>query len=165
MASTADSSLALDPALLQRLKGIELRSRFLRLYVKVHEMESNMRVHLAVDTSASMRVPPADGLPSKLDLACAIAGAVTVMVQGQQDAVGLVCLGDRVDEHIPTRQGPQHRLLLFEHLANPPGGGGGRLGDLLLEAAPRFGTRGRTRLPLRSPHRVPAPRNGRPRRR
>jgi uncharacterized protein (DUF58 family) len=186
MASTADSSLALDPALLQRLKGIELRSRFLvrglynnrhrtsdhglstefiehreyrrgdelrsidwrvlarteRLYVKVHEMESNMRVHLAVDTSASMRVPPADGLPSKLDLACAIAGAVTVMVQGQQDAVGLVCLGDRIDEHIPTRQGPQHRRLLFEHLANPPGGGGGRLGDLLLEAAPRFGTRG-----------------------
>lgn len=185
MAST-DNSLALDPSLLQRLKGIELRSRFLvrglynnrhrtsdhglstefiehreyrrgdelrsidwrvlarteRLYVKVHEMESNMRVNLVVDTSASMRVAPADGLPSKLDLACSIAGALTVMVQGQQDAVGLVCLGNAIDEHIPARQGPQHRRLLFEYLANPPGGGGGRLGELLLESAPRFGTRG-----------------------
>src|SRR6516162_38990 len=97
--------LSIDPAVLQRLKGIELRSRFLvrglyssrhrtadhgsstefiehreyrrgdelrsidwrvmartdRLYVKVHEMESNMRVHLVVDTSASMRVPPPAG--------------------------------------------------------------------------------------------------------
>jgi uncharacterized protein (DUF58 family) len=101
-----------------------------------------MRVNLVVDTSASMRVAPADGLPSKLDLACSIAGALTVMVQGQQDAVGLVCLGNAIDEHIPARQGPQHRRLLFEHLASPPGGGGGRLGDLLLESAPRFGTRG-----------------------
>lgn len=186
MAATIDNPVALDPALLQRLKGIELRSRFLvrglynnrhrtsdhglstefvehreyrrgdelrsidwrvlarteRLYVKVHEMESNMRVHLVVDTSASMRVPPEQGLPGKLDLACAIAGALTVMVQGQQDAVGLLCLGDRIDEHIPARQGPQHRRLLFEHLAKPPGGGGGSLGDLLLESAPRFGTRG-----------------------
>src|SRR3954465_4143049 len=99
MSSTA--TLEIDPHLLQRLKGIELKSRFLvrglyssrhrtadhgsstefiehreyrrggelrtidwrvlartnRVYVKVHEMESNMRVHLLLDTSASMRVP------------------------------------------------------------------------------------------------------------
>src|SRR4051794_38803823 len=100
--AVTDARLEIDPALMQRIKGIELKSRFLvrglyssrhrtadhgsstefvehreyrrgdelrsidwrvmartnRLYVKVHEMESNMRVHLVVDTSASMRVPP-----------------------------------------------------------------------------------------------------------
>src|SRR5829696_922143 len=103
---TANAQLEIDPALLQRLKGIELKSRFLvrglynsrhrtsdhgsstefiehreyrrgdeirridwrvlartdRLHVKVHEMESTMRVHLVVDTSASMRVPPPSGM-------------------------------------------------------------------------------------------------------
>src|SRR5438067_10268800 len=102
MPLTTAPPLHIDPAVLQRLKGIELKSRFLvrglyasrhrtadhgsstefvehreyrkgdeprrvdwrvlartdRLFVKVHEMESTMRVHLVVDTSASMRVPP-----------------------------------------------------------------------------------------------------------
>src|SRR5947199_7060000 len=118
MAVTTSPPLRIDPAVLQRLKGIELRSRFLvrglynsrhrtadhgsstefiehrdyrrgdelrridwrvlartdRLSVKVHEMESTMKVHLVVDTSESMRVPPPPGLPGKLGLACVIAG-------------------------------------------------------------------------------------------
>src|SRR5436305_6972513 len=144
---SATGMLEIDPQLLQRLRGIELRSRFLvrglyssrhrtadrgastefiehreyrrgdelrtidwrvlartdRLYVKVHEMEANMRVHLVLDTSASMRVPPPSGLPSKLELAASIAGAVAVMAEGQQDSVGLLCLGDGVEEAIPAR--------------------------------------------------------------
>lgn len=190
MSIAPQAAPTLDPRLLDRLKGIELRSRFLvrglynnrhrtsdhglstefvehreyrkgdelrtidwrvlartdRLYVKVHEMESNMRVHLVVDTSQSMRVPPPAGLPSKLDLACSIAGAIAVMVEGQQDGMGLVCLGERIDEHIPVRQGARHRALLFQHLSNPPGGGGGRFGELLHEASGRLGTRGLTIL-------------------
>src|SRR4051794_26091464 len=106
------TAFQIDPAVLQRLKGIELKSRFLvrglyssrhrtadhgastefiehreyrkgdemrridwrvmartdRLFVKVHEMESNLRVQLLVDSSASMRVPPPSGLPSKMEL-------------------------------------------------------------------------------------------------
>src|SRR5688572_9869429 len=102
-------TLEIDPRLLERLKGIELKSRFLvrglyasrhrtadhgsstefvehreyrkgdeprrvdwrvlartdRLFVKVHEMESTMRVHLLVDSSESMRVAPPAGMPGK----------------------------------------------------------------------------------------------------
>src|SRR5262249_14126543 len=149
-----------DPLLLERLKGIELKSRFLarglyvsrhrtadhgastefiehrdyrrgdelrridwrvlartdRLSVKVHEMESTMKVHLVIDTSESMRVPPPPGLPGKLELACVIAGAIAVMVQTQQDSVGLTCLGERIEEDIPTRQGPAHLTMLFQQL-------------------------------------------------
>jgi uncharacterized protein (DUF58 family) len=182
----ASEPLEIDPKLLERLKGIELKSRFLvrgmyhsrhrtadrgastefiehreyrwgddlrsidwrvlarteRLHVKVHEMEANMRVHLVVDTSASMRVPPPAGLPSKLELACVVAGAVAVLVEGQQDSVGLVCVGDRIEESIPARQGKLHLALLMQHLACPRGDGGGRFGRLVLETAPHFATRG-----------------------
>ncbi len=180
------ASLDIDPVLLQRLRGIELRSRFLvrglyasrhrtadhgastefvehreyrrgdevrrvdwrvlgrtdRLFVKVHEMESIMRVHLVVDSSDSMRVPPPEGLPSKLDLACTIAGAIAVMAETQQDAVGLSFLGDAIEESIPARQGPAHLALLFQHLANPRGGKGGHFGELVREVAGRLGSRG-----------------------
>lgn len=181
-----EQRLRIDPALLQRLKGIELKSRHLvrglynsrhrtsdfgsstefiehreyrwgdelrsidwrvlartdRYFVKVHEMESNMRVNLVVDTSASMRVPPPPGLPSKLELACVIAGAVAAMAQGQQDSVGLLCVGDKIERIVPPRQGPAHLAQLFQLLANPPGRGGGSFGQLMHQSAERFGTRG-----------------------
>lgn len=185
MATTTDK-LEIDPVLLQRLKGIDLKSRYLvrglytsrhrtadrgsstefiehreyrrgdelrtidwrvlarteRLFVKVHEMESNMRVHLVLDTSASMRVPPPSGLPSKLELAAVIAGAIAMMVETQQDAVGLLCVGDRIEEFIPARQGPMHLGLIYQHLADPRGDGGGRYGQRVLEASDRLGKRG-----------------------
>ena len=186
MPPPTSGQLQIDPALLQRLKGIELRSRFLvrslydsrhrtgdhgsstefiehreyhrgddlrsidwrvfgrtdRYYVKVHEMEANMRVNLLVDTSASMRVPPPTGLPSKLELACTIAGTIAMMVETQQDSVGLLCLGDKIEEHVPARQGPAHLFELYQHLANPPGDGGGSYGSLVQEAGERLGSRG-----------------------
>lgn len=186
MSTATRPSLRLDPSLLQRLKGIELKSRFLvrglysnrhrtadhgistefiehreyrkgdelrsvdwrvlartdRLYVKVHEMESNMRVYLLLDTSASMRVPAPPGLPTKLELACTIAGGIAMMVESQQDSIGMLSLGDTIEEHIPARQGKNHLALLYQHLANPRGDGGGKFGDLVLEAAPRLGSRG-----------------------
>ena len=53
-----------------------------------------------------------------------------MMVETQQDAVGLLCLGRQIEEHIPARQGKNQLRLIYQHLANPPGGGGGRFGDL-----------------------------------
>ncbi|OPZ24430.1 MAG: hypothetical protein BWZ02_02845 [Lentisphaerae bacterium ADurb.BinA184] len=179
-------TLTLDPRLLNRLRGIELRSRYLveglynnrhrtrsfgsssefiefrqyrwgdeirhidwrvygrtdRHYVRLHEMESIMRVSLLLDTSDSMRVPPTDSLPGKLDLAAVIAGAVAMMATTHQDSVGLATLGDRIEEHIPCRQGVHHLQLLFQHLARPRGKGGGNFGELLGQAAPRLRRRG-----------------------
>lgn len=180
------SNLAIDPRLLQRLKGIELRSRFLarglydnrhrttdfgasnefiehrdyqpgddigaidwrvygrtnRHYVKRFEMESNMRVHFFLDTSDSMRVPAEGGRPTKLELAAVIAGAVATMVVRQQDSAGLYCIGDRIEEHIPPRQGQRHLHLLFQHLADPPGQGGSNFGAVAAQAMREIGARG-----------------------
>jgi len=182
----SSEQLSIDPVLLQRLKGIELRSRFLvrglyhnrhrtndfgkstefvehreyrrgddlrdidwrvfartdRFYVKVHEMESNMRVMCLLDASDSMRVPPPPGLPSKLDLGAVICGATAAMVQTQQDAVGVATVGDRIEEFIPPRQGPAHLALIYQHLARPRGRSGGSFGSLVREAGARLGQRG-----------------------
>jgi uncharacterized protein (DUF58 family) len=130
-------------------RGDDLRSidwrvfgRTNRFYVKVHEKESNMRVNILLDTSESMRVPPPEGLPSKLDLGCTIAGAIAMMAETQQDAVGMASLGSKIEEHIPPKQGPAHLAMLYQHLAGPPGDGGGRYGKLVLETSKRLGTRG-----------------------
>ena len=126
------------------LRNIDWRvfGRSDRFYVKVHEMEADMRVHLVVDCSESMRVPPPPGLPGKLDLACVIAGAVASMVVGQQDSVGLYMIGDRLDVEIPARQGEMHLHQAMRCLASPPRGHGGAFGKHLLGAGGRAGTRG-----------------------
>ncbi|HUS57706.1 MAG TPA: DUF58 domain-containing protein [Planctomycetota bacterium] len=180
-----ETGLKIDPRLLQNLKGIELKSRFLvrglyqnrhrtsdfgssnefiehrdyrrgdeirtidwrlfartdRLFVKRYEMESNMKVHFLLDTSDSMRVPPADGLPSKMELACVIVGAVATMVVNQQDSAGLCCLGDRIEEQIPPKQGLIHLSQIYQHLENPRGKGGGGFGRLVRQATGHLGSR------------------------
>jgi uncharacterized protein (DUF58 family) len=113
-----------------------------RLYVKVHEMEANMRVQLVLDTSASMRVPPPPGLPGKLSLASIITGTIAILAEGQQDSVGLLCVGDRIEEAIPAKQGKAHLALLLQHLGAPRGKGGGGFGKLVLESGAHLGTRG-----------------------
>lgn len=184
----SNNSLTIDPRLLQQLKGIELRSRFLvrglyenrhrtkdfgasnefvehksyqqgdeirtidwrafartkRLYVKRFEMEANMKVHILLDTSASMQVPAQADRLSKLELASTIAGALAMMAVNQQDSAGLFCLGDRIEEAIPARQGKRHLSLLFQHLGRPPGDGGGNFGQLAWEAMQRIGRKGVT---------------------
>jgi uncharacterized protein (DUF58 family) len=119
-----------------------LYGRTSRLYVKRYEMEADMRVHFLLDTSDSMRVPPPPGLPGKLDLAATIVAAVATMVVTQQDSAGLCCLGERIEERIPARQGMRHLAMLMEHLGRPKGSGGGDLGGLLAEATPHLGSRG-----------------------
>lgn len=181
-----DSRLKISPKLLQTLKGIEIKSRFLvrglynnrhrtsdfgssnefiehrdyqpgdeirtidwrvyartdRLYVKRFEMEANMKVHCILDTSDSMRVPVEDGLPSKLELSSIIVGAVAMMVISQQDSVGLYCVGDRIEERIPPRQGQRHLAQLYQHLAAPRGKGGGNFGGILKDSLHELGARG-----------------------
>lgn len=178
--------LRIDPRLLQRLKGIELKSRFLvrglyenrhrtrdfgvsteflehrsywpgddvrtidwrvyarsdRLYVKRFLMESNMKVHFLLDTSDSMRVPAESGLPTKLELAATIVGALAMMALSQQDSAGLYCLGRGIEERIPPGQGEHHLALLYQHLAAPRGEGGENFGLLARQAMREIGARG-----------------------
>jgi uncharacterized protein (DUF58 family) len=91
-----------------------------------------------------MRVPAEGHRPTKLDLAATIAGAVATMAVSQQDSAGLFCIGDRIEEAIPARQGLRHLALLYQHLGAPRGKGGGNFGQVAWEVMQRIGRRGVT---------------------
>ena len=59
-----------------------------KYYVKQYEDETNLRVYLALDRSASMGYKSADG-PTKYEHACRLAAAVGYVVVKARDSVGL----------------------------------------------------------------------------
>ncbi|MCJ8331222.1 MAG: DUF58 domain-containing protein [Lentisphaeria bacterium] len=119
-------------------------ARTSRLYVKRFEMEANMRVHIILDTSDSMRVPAEGRRQTKLEVASTITGVIAMMAVSQQDSTGLFCIGDKIEAAIPARQGMQHLALLYQHLGAPRGQGGGNFGPLAWEAMSRIGQQGMT---------------------
>ena len=79
----------------------KLYARHDRLYIKEYDAETNLNLHLLIDTSSSMAC--ANGGRSKLHYAASLAAAVAHLALKQGDAVGLTLFGDRVEAHIPPR--------------------------------------------------------------
>ncbi len=134
-------STLLDPAVVARLKNMELRARLIvegfitglhkspyhgfsvefaehrpynpgdelrrldwkvlaktdRPYVKMFEEETNLRQHVVLDTSASMRYQGKAGL-TKLQYGAYLAAALHLLMLRQRDASGLIAF----DEHVHT---------------------------------------------------------------
>ena len=67
-----------------------------------------------------------------------------MMAVAQQDSVGLFCVGDKIEDAIPARQGMRHLALLYQRLGAPRGKGGGNFGEVAWEAMQRIGRRGLT---------------------
>jgi uncharacterized protein (DUF58 family) len=78
-----------------------LYARHDRLYVKEYNTETNLNLHLLVDTSASMGC--ANAGRSKLHYAASIAAALAHLALKQGDAVGLTLYADEVVLHLPPR--------------------------------------------------------------
>ncbi|MGH7145840.1 MAG: DUF58 domain-containing protein [Planctomycetota bacterium] len=84
------------------LRAIDWRTyaRTERLYIKLFEDETNVRVYLLIDRSASMGYKSSkDGL-SKLEYACYLAGSLAWLLIRQQDAVGLVSFDEQIRDFI-----------------------------------------------------------------
>jgi uncharacterized protein (DUF58 family) len=81
-----------------------------RYYIKQYEEETNLRTHLLVDCSGSMRYPehPAGGRMTKFEYAATAAASLAFLLTQQQDAVGLLLFDDRPRLHIPPAAGPAH---------------------------------------------------------
>lgn len=78
-----------------------------RLYVKLYEEETNMRVQLILDASSSMNFSSEGHLP-KCEYGAFLCGTLAYLAARQQDAVGLTIFSDAVDLHMPARSGPRH---------------------------------------------------------
>ncbi len=117
-----------------------LYARADRLCVKKYTQETNVRVYVVCDTSASMAYRGAASWGSKLDAARTVAAALAWMMLRQNDAVGLLCLADAQDgaEFIQPSQKPSQFGLLLNRLEALAPAGGPRLPSLLEYAVRLF---------------------------
>jgi uncharacterized protein (DUF58 family) len=85
-----------------------------RFYIKQYEEETNLRSHILLDTSESMKYA-SPGNISKLEYASYIAASLAYLLIRQQDSVGLVLFDNKVKKFVPSSASPAHlRLLLHE---------------------------------------------------
>lgn len=86
-----------------------------RLYIKEYEEETNLKCHLLIDCSKSMRYGEASGW-SKFDYASTAAASLGYMLQQQQDAVGLVLFSNKIDQMLKPSSHPSHFKLMLHEL-------------------------------------------------
>jgi len=90
-----------------------------KYYVKQYEDETNLRVYLALDRSASMGYKSDVG-PTKYEHACRLAAAVGYVVVKARDSVGLFLHSEKVDVRVDASNSFQHLNNLLKHLQKSP---------------------------------------------
>jgi uncharacterized protein (DUF58 family) len=111
----------------------QLYARSNRLCVKKYTQETNVRIYLVIDTSGSMNYRGSDAWASKLEVAKAVAAAMTSLALRQNDAVGLLTMDELAQgsEFIRPSQKPSQFGIMLGHLQNIQPAGGPRLAELL----------------------------------
>jgi uncharacterized protein (DUF58 family) len=85
-----------------------------RFYVKEFEADTNLRCHLVLDCSASMRFQGKSG--RKIDYARRLVAALAHVLLNQGDGVGLAAFNDKLVHDIPARTSPRHLNAVMEIL-------------------------------------------------
>lgn len=86
-----------------------------RFYMKEFEAETNLRCHLILDCSGSMKFGGGKAAgESKLDYGRRIAATLAYLSVQQGDAVGFHAVGEEVVKEIPARRNPAHLRNIFE---------------------------------------------------
>jgi hypothetical protein len=102
----------------------KLLGRTDKLFVKRYEEETNLRCHLAIDSSGSMLYRGQNKETwSKLEFAAAAAAALTEIMRRQRDASGLSFFDAQVSSYLPAKvsQSHQHNLIrLLQDKINQP---------------------------------------------
>lgn len=91
-----------------------------KLFVKRFEEETNLRCQIVIDNSSSMYFPLQDkyslGSPNKIFFSIYAAAALTQILKGQRDAVGLSVFSDTLDLHTRARGGEAHLKMIYREL-------------------------------------------------
>jgi len=118
----------------------KLLARTDRLYIKKYQGDTNARIHLLIDSSASMGYT--SGEVTKLQYAQYLASSLAFLGVRQHDSVGLVAFDEAVIEHVPpgSRSGHLRTILgVIERLAP---GRGTTIAELLNRTAELLTRRG-----------------------
>lgn len=90
-----------------------------RFYIKQFEEETNLRTHLLLDCSSSMRYPdhqPAKTRLTKFEYAATTAASLAYLLTRQQDAVGLMLFDNEVRANVPPLSSTVHLKALMGHI-------------------------------------------------
>lgn len=90
-----------------------------RLNIKVYEEETQVRVALMLDASASMDYRSRPGVLTKLDYARTVLAALACLVQRQQDAVGVGFLAEQVQGYLRPASSLSHLKEVIGRLDHP----------------------------------------------
>jgi uncharacterized protein (DUF58 family) len=111
-----------------------------RYFVKRFEDETNLRVHLLLDTSRSMSFGK---LPyTKADYGRTLAATLAYFLNTQRDAVGLVRFDAEIEDFIPARYRVGHLRRILHALERPAEGASTNLSVPLEQIAERVRKRG-----------------------
>jgi len=112
-----------------------------RAYVKKFRGDTNTRVYVLLDVSASMtyRLPPAI---TKRDYACYLAASLAYLATRQNDAVGLITFDREIVQDIPARLRPGQLQLILSALERLEPGGASAIAAALRRIAERVRHRG-----------------------
>ena len=112
-----------------------------RTYVKRYFGETNTRVMVLLDTSASMGIEPSRGAIRKLDFARFLTAAVIYLAARQHDAVGLAAFADAVREYRPPSSRARAVDALFHRLDELEAEGETNWADVLEQVMRRLAKR------------------------
>ncbi|MCL1887276.1 MAG: DUF58 domain-containing protein [Kiritimatiellaeota bacterium] len=119
-----------------------------RYYIKQYMAETNLRATILLDASGSMGYcgdvsAQLDGKPvSKLAYAQYVAAALTYLLVGQADAVGLVTLDTKQRCYLPAKARASQVRLILEQLERTEAGGDTALAPIFDDIAERIPRRG-----------------------
>ncbi len=127
------------------IKHIDWRvwSKTDRLYIKEYEEETNLKCHILLDCSKSMRYGE-KGEPawSKFDYAATAAASLAFLLQQQQDAVGLTAFHSAIERQLPPSSHPSQLKRLLHELEQVQPDNKTDVGDLFLQLAGQIRQRG-----------------------
>jgi len=86
-----------------------------RLYVKEYEEETNLKAYILLDCSGSMGFSSEASI-SKFDYASYLAAALTYLMLGQKDAVGLATFDTQIRRYIPPKSVRSHLSVILKEL-------------------------------------------------
>jgi uncharacterized protein (DUF58 family) len=85
-----------------------------RYYIKRYEENTNMKVYILVDCSASMAYG-SEGI-SKYEYACRLAAGMAYVTVKQSDSAGMVLFGERIEDYFPPRSSLTHLRSMLDAL-------------------------------------------------
>ena len=96
----------------------KLYARTDKLFIKKYEEETNLKCHIAIDTSSSMLFPYKESKEhNKLAFSSFCAAALIYLLRKQRDAVGLTLFSQVVDLHTEAKLSMVHAQRLYSELS------------------------------------------------